>query len=271
MSSRPAGWQEVGLDLSVIGEAFQLLMKRWQEYLLLGFLTVTVSFIFFVPGYFGLITLMMTMDSQPNLDAIVGLYGLMFGGLLVGMALAYPFMFGIVSFTIREVQSGDATLADAWRPLRRYGRYMFAGLALSVLQGVASIVGCGLGGIVAGGLLMYVMPIMVHEDLSLGDAIIESYARIKGQWLMASVVVLLASLVSSLGQVACGIGMLLTYPLLVMIPAIHYLKHLPVYRPTEPLGPGQSPYPRGQYGHVAAPTQPQEETPRPPMDEPPQG
>ena len=271
MSYRPADWIETQLELGVIGDAFKLLLRRWQEYALLGFVTMAVSGVFMIPGYVGFIAAVMS-NRQPDIGMILGFYGAIYGGVLVGITFAYPFIFGIVNFTIREVRTGDATLADAWLPLKRYGRFALAGLGLTLIQGIAAIVGCGIGGLVVGGLLLYVMPIMVNEDLGFGDAIAESYARIKDQWLMAGVAYLLASIVAVLGEIACIIGIVLSYPLMFIIPTMLYLRHF-----RRPFAESHSPYPRAGHpgygmppqqgiGEEGPPPGAPEERPTPPTD-----
>jgi len=243
---RPANWRDPLLDLSVIGPAFQLLFRRWQEYALLGFISFMVIVACAVPGYLLMFGLIMNGRS-PDIGQMLAIYPILYGGLFLGMGIAYPFNFGIANFTIREVLYSDATLADAWLPLKSYFKYMGAGLALVLALIVSSICGCGIGGLIVSGLFMFVIPIMLHEKMGVFDAMKESFERCKSQWGMAIVVALVCQLLSAVGEFACLVGVFLTMPLIYIIPTMIYLNGFP--SPNQISNP-LSPYPRGgsEYG-----------------------
>ncbi len=263
---RPANWRDPLLDLSVIGPAFQLLFRRWQEYLLLGFLSLILAVIFAIPGYVLLFTSMLN-SREPDFNQILLMYPVLYGGLFVGVALSYPINFGIVNFTLREVMYGDATLADAWAPLKNYFRYMGAGVVIVVATFVASICGCIVGGLIVSGLFLFVAPIMLHEGLGVFDAMKESWDRCKPQMFMAIAVVFVSQLLSTLGQAACGVGLFLTLPLVYIIPTMLYANGFAQFGASQA---SHSPYPRGTQGGQefgSTPQPPQQPTSPPPRPE----
>lgn len=73
------------------------------------------------------------------------------------------------------------------------------------------------------GLLMFAPLLVLDKGASAVDAILGSVRLLKGQWLIGVFFYFVAALVGGLGALACGVGMLATYPLFLISIAVGYL------------------------------------------------
>ncbi|MCH7904014.1 MAG: hypothetical protein IH944_05530 [Armatimonadetes bacterium] len=258
---RPSGT----LDFAVIGESFTLLFSRWQEYLLMGFISALLPALVMVIYFFGFMASAVFASPSSMPDAsMFGMMLLMYPVIFLTLILAYPFYGGMCSYTLKLVRTGDASMSDFWGEWSRAGKWFVLGL-LTYMWNFLGALACGVGQIVVLGLLFMAIPIMAHEDLSPSNAIRESYERLKPHFWAAIGLAFVASLVASVGVGACYVGIFLTLPLTYMIPAMVYAKWLAPIQPT----PSASPYPRaGPEGYGEPPAGP-EEAPGPPTGEPP--
>lgn len=93
--------------------------------------------------------------------------------------------------------------------------------------------------IILQGLLMFAPLLVVDTGANAADALLGSIRLLKGQWLMGVFFYFVAALVGGLGALACGVGMLATYPLFLISIAVGYLAL------TQPAPPAAPPYPYG--------------------------
>ena len=77
--------------------------------------------------------------------------------------------------------------------------------------------------IILQGLLMFAPLLVLDRGDSAADAIMGSIRLLKGQWLMGILFYFVAALVGGLGMIACGVGLLATYPLFLISIAVGYL------------------------------------------------
>jgi len=119
--------------------------------------------------------------------------------------------------------------------------------------------------IILQGLLMFAPLLVLDQRAGPTDAILGSARLLKGQSLMGILFYFIAALIGGLGILACGVGMLVTYPLFLISIAVGYLAltqpPLPAAYPPYPYAapaPGVWPPPPGQspYGQPPPPPAP---------------
>ena len=92
--------------------------------------------------------------------------------------------------------------------------------------------------IVLEALLMFAPLLVVDTGKDAADALLGSVRLLKGQWLMGVLFYFVAALVSGLGFLLCGVGMLATYPVFLIGIAVGYL----ALTQPPPAYPAQYPY-----------------------------
>lgn len=177
---------------------------------------------------------------------------------ILGYALAAP-VFGSISYMALKWCRGEAIeMADLSFGFSRFAAFAVAG-CLSYLAVTIGTYLCCIPGLIAGGCLMLTFPLIADRGLSPIDAMKASWAMLSKHMLMASLLYIVAAIVSSLGVIACGVGILVTFPIMFVVGAL-------VYRDFTGVGPTMA----TPAGTPMAPTQPAPTEPAPPA-EPPSG
>jgi uncharacterized membrane protein len=120
-------------------------------------------------------------------------------------------------------------------------------------------------GVVVGGAMFYLLPLIATTDISGIDAIKASLEKTKPQIVMYSVTAFVYSLVSGLGAIACFVGQFVTWPLTIAAMALAYRDNfgLPGAAPGAPAASPAVPMPP-QAPPTAPPPSPKPPTPQPP-------
>jgi hypothetical protein len=248
------------VDFGVISEAFELLTKHWQPFTLAGAIFIVAQLPSFVVTFLPLVSLFSGSDlpgSDPISAALLQ-YGLLFPAVLVAVFLS----FGVTRFTLNVVTGQPTSKSDIW-----YGFKDIPGtLALSLLVIIVTLlgmVGCCIGVVVTGGLVMFAIPIKVATGANATRALAESWNMLKSQWLMVACFNLVVVLISQLGQMACYVGQAFTFSFEFIAATLLYCRFVGL---GQPLVPVHSPYPRGDAERQAY-AEPSAQEPAPPRPE----
>ncbi len=108
--------------------------------------------------------------------------------------------------------------------------------------------------LVVQGLLMFAPLLIVDKGVGAGEAIQGSLRLVRDQWVMAVLAYFVLALIGGLGVIACGVGMLATYPVFLISIAAGYLA---LTQPPPPASyPAYNPYPAPQAGVWPPPPSP---------------
>jgi hypothetical protein len=113
---------------------------------------------------------------------------------------------------IKHIRGEQVAVNDLFSKLHLAPRIMFA----SFLMGLAMMAGfilCFIPGLIVMGLLMLTVPLIVDRDMGAVEALGESWNALKGDWLIAPIYLIVLAIVASIGVLACGVGVIFTYPL----------------------------------------------------------
>ena len=175
---------------------------------------------------------------------------LVFG--LVGMILVTVLMGGLYRMAIKQVRGETISFNDVLSAKDVAGPLVLASIIVSLFT-MAGGIACGVGSLVVGAVLMFTIPLVVDQRLPAMDAVRQSYEMLKQDWLMATGFYLLAALIGELGFVACGVGILATFPIFILSIAITYRNYMtggmqPAMPGAGPMVPGvYTPPPSGGY------------------------
>jgi hypothetical protein len=172
--------------------------------------------------------------------ADIGLFVL--GCLVVGLLgsitcliLLYPLMFGFVAVLQKRYKGEPAVVGDIFKGFQQFGKAIILFLLILVVAlaiGVAAvmlnfipILGqfaiMGICVLVAPA-FYFVLPIAALSDVSPMDAIKKSFAFYQANFVPVLLLSLVTGIIINLGIVACGIGILFTAPLGLMMHVIAY-------------------------------------------------
>ena len=236
------------IRFEVISEAWQLFnqqMKTWVLAILIFVLAIFIpeavmGVLMMVSGGMGA----MLGNHGGSAIALLGMgLSMIVGGLLIAVVVAVV-MGGLFRMAIKQVRGEPIELSDLWSVTDVWMQLVLAGL----LMGVAILVGslaCGVGAYIVGGLLMFMIPLIVDKKMTAMEAATLSWNTLKPEWLMAAVLYFVINFVAGIGGVLFGIGMLFTYPLLFLGIALTYRDFM--------LGGGGNAVPADPYAAPVAP------------------
>jgi uncharacterized membrane protein len=207
------------INFGVFSEALDLVKARWQPLAMAGLIAfgaimvveIVFMFLFFVIGLIG--------GRSPGL--IFAMFPVMAVFWLVLIFVQALTQAGFATLALKVVQDEPFQPSDMLLPLKTPGPYIAAAIliTISTLAGVAA---CFVGVYVVAGLMMFVYPFMVDKKMAPMDAWKLSIETLKPHWLMATVFYFVACLIGGLGAIACGIGIIVTLPLMYISIALLY-------------------------------------------------
>src|SRR5262245_345022 len=108
----------------------------------------------------------------------------------------------IGSFVLSAVLSVPGTVIEGLRPLGSL---------------VSNVLAC-----IIGGFIFFAIPLIVDRNMGVFDAIRTSIETTKNQWWMFAIFTFVLGLLSFIGVIACGVGLLVTAPFYFTTPAVAY-------------------------------------------------
>lgn len=204
-----------------IGEGWQMFAEKWQVWVLQMLIVGLIFAVPAVPFYAMMIPMQLaaTPDQPPQLPVLFLPLALGIGVLAV---LGGAFFFsGLYKTAFKQLRGEPIAVGDLFSGGDVFLRVLGAFIAIAFFT-ILGFVLCILPAFAVGGLLYFTVPLIVARDLGIGKALSASYEATKANWLMFALFAFVASLLASLGQFACYIGLLVTYPLQFTIAAVAY-------------------------------------------------
>ena len=204
-----------------IGEGWQMFAEQWQGWVLLILVFLLVVMVPVVPLYAFMFAaqLAAAREEEPQLPASVFVVMIIFYPVII--ILSSYLLSGAYKAAFKQLHGERIGVGDLFSGGSVFLRVVGAVLLIALLSAVGAIF-CILPGLIVGGLLYFTVPLIVEGNLGVIDAMKTSFERTKGSWFMFTLFAIVVNLLAQLGAVACGVGLLATFPLLFTIAAIAY-------------------------------------------------
>lgn len=226
-----------------IGDAWKLFTNNpgaWIGMILITAVITTVlvvipiAFIFVPMGIFA-----SNNDTGAAL-ATAGFAVLLFPVLLIVMLLAAAYLFsGMYRAAIRQAQGETISVGDLFSGgdcfLRVLGLLVLIVIAQFVIAFVFSVPGmvvealkplgsaaANIPALIINGFIFFAIPLIVDRKAGVFEAISASIEATKSQWWMFAIFAFVVGLLSFIGVIGCGVGLLVTLPFCFTTPAIAY-------------------------------------------------
>jgi len=113
---------------------------------------------------------------------------------------------------IKHIRGEAVSIGDLFSKIHLTPRIMGASLlmGLAIAAGMIFLI---IPGLIVAGLLMLTIPLIVDKDMGAVEALGESWNALKHDWMIAPVYLFALAIVSALGALALGIGVIFTYPI----------------------------------------------------------
>ncbi len=216
---------EPRIRFETFGEAWKFLLAAPGQWMLATFLMLLIAILCGAPFYI-LAMMQMLGKANPSIEDIFAFYALSIPALLmlyVGHAIAFA---GMYHMALKQIQGNAISIKDMFS---LGGSSVFAHIAAGLMISIGVVIGsiaCYLPGFIVGGLLMFAQPMLVHQKMSPWQALTSSWHLLKKQVWMAMAFYLVISIIAGLGGLACGIGVLFTYPLYPLAVSLIYRDYM---------------------------------------------
>lgn len=138
-------------------------------------------------------------------------YKLPFVGGLVGFAASVLLMPGMIQAGIKQIRGGTIEVGDIFSATDTFANVLVVLLAIA-----AGAIACGIGVWVTMTLFFFALPLVVDKKLAFGDALKQSMEVTKQNFFFFLIYALVLGIVANLGAIACGIGMIITFPISIL-------------------------------------------------------
>lgn len=210
------------VDFGVIAEGFGLITKNWPMFTLTAAIALLIYFGISATSTIALMPSMMSVWSNPDLagrieEEAAKVRPLLFGIGILSYAVLGPFGLSMTKMALKAARGQALEFADIGFGFTKIGRSM----AASVLLYLGYSLWC-LPALIAGAFLMLLMPLLADTDKSFGDAVSTSFQTMSKHFWMALLLTLTVGILGFVGFIGCCIGILVTFPLIFVCPALVY-------------------------------------------------
>lgn len=253
------------IDFGAFGRAWEIAQKNIGIFMVASLVCMLPTFV--VSGVFQILMPRPSPDADPSvMMAMLGpMYAMIGLSTVVNSLVQGISTVAMAHFCLAAVRNGQADINDAVAGFKRFGPAMLAGLVYTLATYIG-LLGCCIGAFVVAALLIFMYCDVADGTNNVIEAAMASFERTKDKILPAIAFMFLYGIVTALGVLACGIGILFTMPLAMTALCLVYCDLTgtgPNSGQTWAGAPG-SPYPRGQQAPYDPSDPPQPpEPPRP--------
>lgn len=218
------GWISAGWNL------FTPNWGTWVKMSLIVMLPIFPGLIGFIVAYAVMIQSMMPQPGmygqppEPPLAAL-GMLGGSYLFIFIGQFVSMYFSIGFWKAAIKAARGGTPALSDLKGNGHLYMRVLGATLLVGLLT-TLGIFACYIGAFVVMGWYLFVMPMLIDKDLSIGEAMRQSKEMTAGQMLLYILFAFVTGIVSQLGIYFCIVGIIATLPLHYLVFAVAYVRNV---------------------------------------------
>lgn len=215
----------------VISEAWQKLSANMTPWILAALIFFALTGAAYVGYYFTIFTAAFATvaasgGNEPGVGANLFLQLI---GLVAGIVIEMVYLVllaGMVKMALKQLRGQAIAPGDVFS-----GTSHIVPLALGgLLYGLGVVIGsvlCVIPGLLVAGLGLLMIPLIVDQNMDGVTALTTSIKTLQPHMWMALLFSIVLSLVGGLGGVACGLGMLITFPLVIISLALLYRDFYP--------------------------------------------
>ncbi len=206
----PSRSPEISFD--AIGQAWKLLQPNLGTW-------IGAAFVYLV--IIGILNGVQSALSPPDINGVPQIGPVFLVFTLLSFVVGAFLVGGLMRMAINNARTGRAELGQLFSA----GDVFLSLVVASILTTIATVIGfvlCFVPGLLLSGLFLFVTPLIVDKKLGAVEAITTSFNTLKPQMWMALLYLIVVGLLAGVGVLACGFGLLLTFPLALLTIAVTY-------------------------------------------------
>ncbi len=209
------------IDLAVLGQAWSLLQQQMSSWVVAALIVGGV----YIGAVGGVVMLIMASQlataGSPSFSQLMMTLFLEFVGGLVVNAVVFVMCIGLFGMGLKQLRGEPISPSDLFNYNGQGQQAILAALMVAALTTVGQWF-CYLPGLILGGLLMFSIPIVLDQKISAVDALKLSIEKLRSQMWMATIAYFVLCLIAGAGIIACGFGVLITAPLMILSVSCFY-------------------------------------------------
>ncbi|MCW5971614.1 MAG: hypothetical protein KIT57_24155 [Blastocatellales bacterium] len=230
-----------------IGEGWQMFVNQWLNWVLIILAFFALIMVPVIPIYIVMVILVGVTAEAGGGDAAPLLVFPLFAIMAVVLVLASSYlMSGAYKTAFKQMRGETIAVGDLFSGGDVFLRVAGAVLLMGLVVAIGGLL-CLIPGLIAAGLLYFTVPLIIERNMGVIEAMQTSFERTKGNWLMFTLFALVVQFLASLGQLACGVGILASYPLLFTISAVAFRDTFGLSGARQFIGEQQMPPPPSAY------------------------
>lgn len=217
-----------GVYIDAIGDAWKLVRSDLASWIGATMLSGVVAAPFYFLAIWASLTYAPNAGVLPTED---------FGGFLTAnlsqLAFNLPFSLmayvlgaGMANMAVRQVYGEPISPTTVFLAFRRFPSLVGTNLLFMILM-YAGFLLCIVPGLYLMGALAFAQLIAMNRNQGPVEAIRESYQTLKGHAWMMMLLLIISGIVSGIGAIACGVGLLVTIPIYHAVVGLHYTYFYP--------------------------------------------
>jgi len=208
-----------------IGDAFGAIFSNWQTWSIIGLISTVPLGVFYVCYELAIVLLfrgsplgtLFELFSKSLARSVLSNFVLT----LFLAGIASIFIGGIVKTTLKQIRQQPIKVTDLFAGFEIIAPVFVANVLIVAATYFGSLL-CIIPGLIVQGVMFFSIPLIVDQGFEPVDAIRKSFELTKANWIIFSLVALLAQIISTAGFFLCCVGVFLSYPLAFMIQAYAY-------------------------------------------------
>ena len=220
-SGRFAGVRGPGVYFEAIGEAANLVVKDLGHWIAATVVYLVALFALKLPIdlVFGAST-----PATPRLDDLPRYFGILLLRAVVGIvpaSIESILIVGMVAMGVRKLRGEYINVGMIFEPFRSFGKLFGTNLVYLTIVFAAALA-CVLPFFFFAPVLVLMPTVAYLKRLGPLEALGTTFDACKGQWAGLLALTLVLGLIQILGLCACGVGILVAFPIYCLVLAIHY-------------------------------------------------
>lgn len=207
-----------------INEGWQMFAAKWQVWVPMMLVFIVALVVPILPVYILAIGMnIATVGGDPESMGAVPVIVPMLAGVggLITLCLSAFMLGGIYRTAFKQMRGEPISVKDLFSAGDVFPSMLGALFLVGLCVGVGAVF-CLVPGFLAAGLLFFTFPLIVEKKLGVFDAMQRSFETTRPNMWMFMAFAFVVAILGSLGQLACYVGLLVTYPLQFLIAAAAY-------------------------------------------------
>jgi hypothetical protein len=185
-----------------ISEGFRMFIEQWQAWVLQALVMIAVLLVLMGIEFVGFFAVAAVLGAALGDSSAVLIIALLPAFLTISMIAGSGLVCGMFKSAFKQLQGGTVELADLFSGMDRFLPVVLAQLCIAVMT-MVGLLFCVVPAFIVAGLFYFTLPLIIHRNLGVADAMRTSFELAKKNILMFTLFALVVGILAQVGSYAC--------------------------------------------------------------------